>query len=280
MEKVKISLCDLSFYGDKSSSKYHESKYIEWDRSGKLNNITVFTDLCFKMSRLKQFKNTKKICLLLEPPSISPQNYEYIEKNYADFDIVISHWTDFLYKIPNGIFSPCWQSWIDKKHFGICNKTKNISTITSWKQWTELQKFRHKLLPLIKEKIDIFGNGTDKPIDHKVQAIQDYRFHLVIENCSLASYWSEKFTDAILLKSVPIYLGCPTIKNFYNPEGILFIDESRPIDSVLNLINYIATEEFYNDPDVQNAVKENFDIAKNQIVQEDYIYENILKELI
>jgi hypothetical protein len=64
------------------------------------------------------------------------------------------------------------------------------------------------------------------------------RYVLAIENEISDYYWTEKFTDAILCYSMPIYFGCPKI-NQYFPEGSyipLDITKKTAIDDLRDIL--------------------------------------------
>ena len=64
------------------------------------------------------------------------------------------------------------------------------------------------------------------------------KYVLAIENEISDYYWTEKFTDAILCYSMPIYYGCPKIRNYF-PEGSyipLDITRKTAVDDLREII--------------------------------------------
>jgi hypothetical protein len=68
-------------------------------------------------------------------------------------------------------------------------------------------------------------------------------FSLCIENNSHNGYFTEKITDCILNKTIPIYWGCKNIDEFYNEKGIIKFTSA---DEAISIINNL-TENDYND---------------------------------
>jgi hypothetical protein len=73
--------------------------------------------------------------------------------------------------------------------------------------------------------IDIYGNNweysgiTDPRIKgtlkNKKDGLLDYKYSIAIENCTEEGYFTEKLTDCILTDTIPIYFGCPNIKEYF-----------------------------------------------------------------
>src|SRR5687768_5901995 len=113
MEKVRLKLNDLCFYGDLSSSRSHDSKFIEWDRTGGSNGLPVFfTDSCLNLASLPCYRDSFKVAWIMEPQAIRSDTYQYIQQAHSQFNLVLSHSTDFVKTIPNSEWYPNGMSWI------------------------------------------------------------------------------------------------------------------------------------------------------------------------
>jgi len=112
-------------------------------------------------------------------------------------------------------------------------KNKCMSIICSQKQETEGHIYRHTLVKKILESdapIDIYGRGCQyynhlndmrvKGEFNSLEPIENYDFHICIENYSTNYYFSEKVMDPMLCNTTPIYLGCKNIKEFTNDSII------------------------------------------------------------
>ena len=92
-------------------------------------------------------------------------------------------------------------------------------------------------------------------------------FSVAIENASYETYFTEKVQDCFATGTIPIYYGAPDIGKFFNPKGIITLDDDFNVD--------LFTSEMYYDR--LDAVKENLETVKNLLINEDYIYQIYLK---
>jgi hypothetical protein len=122
-------------------------------------------------------------------------------------------------------------------------KTKGLSVIASSKTMTEGQRqrllFVEKLKDHFKDKIDIYGIGFNE-ISDKWDAIAEYKYHIVLENCSYPDYWSEKLSDCYLGLTFPIYFGCPNISDYFSKDAFEAIDV-YDIQSSINKIDALLS---------------------------------------
>ncbi len=100
----------------------------------------------------------------------------------------------------------------------IVDKKKLISVITSNKNITEGHRKRYEFVMRLKERfgenIDVFGRGIND-IEDKIDAIANYKYHIVIENSVYDDYWTEKLSDTLLVDTYPIYYGCKNIEKYF-----------------------------------------------------------------
>ena len=106
-------------------------------------------------------------------------------------------------------------------------KTKTISTVCSTKAMRHTMHAQRlaftKRLMTDLPKLDVFGYGMGH-LDNKADAIDPYKYHLVIENHSCPHHWTEKLADAYLGYSLPIYFGCTNLGDYFPEESFVWID--------------------------------------------------------
>lgn len=106
-----------------------------------------------------------------------------------------------------------------------------VSVVCSDAAFTAGQRERLRFLERLKEylgdKLVHFGRGF-RPVDDKLDAIRGYRFHLVMENCRVPHYWTEKLSDAYLGWSFPLYVGCTNIGDYFPEETMEILDIGNP----------------------------------------------------
>ena len=265
--KLLISLVDKTFPHGKTVMNYNFTNFqspIEWDRKKLDHDIICFTD--FTLNDVDKYSNKIKIALLIEPPSIFPQIYEYVQKINNKFDYVFTFNQELLDKGENYVFYPYGGCWVEEHLQQIYSKSKNVSIIASSQNRTQGHKLRHEVISKYNTMIDGIYGKAYKPLDLKIDGLKDYRFQIVIENCQMKNYFSEKIVDCFVTGTIPIYWGCSNINEFFNIGGIFTFSSLEELDSILRLIDgkvYQNKLEF---------VKKNFEIAKKYMVTENGIY--------
>jgi len=146
-------------------------------------------------------------------------------------------------------------------------KTKRISFIVSQKKdyWFGYE-YRYKLLNSILEgylPIDIYGrvckNGNIKDarlkgVFNNNEPYEDYEFHICIENFVSERYFSEKIINPLLTNTIPIYLGCRNIKDYFG-DSVIIMTGNIEEDMILikDIINY--PEKYRRNIDIEKIKK-------------------------
>lgn len=142
--------------------------------------------------------------------------------------------------------------WYNPPLKTIPTKTKPISMMISEKTSQDGHKYRHELINRILQTdlpIDIYGRGCryyeylkDSRIKGEfteTEPYNDYHFHICIENCQTAHYFSEKIMNPLLAGTTPIYLGCRNIDTYF-PGLVLTL--SSNVDTDIELLRQIVLD--------------------------------------
>jgi len=265
---LELRIFDQLFSHAKYSTDFQESKYITWNRNSKNKDLSIFTDNSLEL--VKNYPDiNKKIAWMIESPQITPDSYKWIKENYNLFDEIWTFKKDLLEldtKFKKTLLGGCWIKPQEQKLY---NKSKNISIIASNKKSTKGQSLRHWVIANYRKNMDVYGRGY-QPVDNKIQALKDYRYSITIENTKEDYYFTEKLIDCFMTGTIPIYYGCPSIGEIFNKDGIITFDKWEDLKDIISGLN----DDFYNSK--IEAIKENFEIAKNYLITEDYIGKNIL----
>ena len=270
MNKKIVKIFDRNFAHAKFTTDYQTSRHIEWDRNyqnTKDGELVILTDNCMVSS--DNIKG-KKIGMLMEPRAINSHIYKYIVDNNGSLDKILTYEKDLLDLSDKFEFYPHCGCWIQPELQSVYPKTKLLSIVSSNKQQTIGHRLRHAVINEIKQTntvIDVYGNGYN-PVQHKIEAMKDYGFTIVIENSKTDYYFTEKLIDAFMTGTIPIYWGCPSIGKFFNLDGILVFNDLNDLHIQINDLSL----DKYNA--MLEAVKENFEKAKNYLIAEDWIYNN------
>lgn len=212
----ELGLCKFNF--DASLKNYDWLVVI--DDIPKVTSKRIEKLLCSK-------ENT--ILITTEPNSITKYGKSFAKQ----FEYLITNQDEKSLPHPNAIRSQTGNVWFYGKTYDkiIAQKepikTKKLSTVCSDKQQGHtIHKLRYDFTKIMEDRIpelERFGKGFNW-IETKAEAIDDYEFHVAIENHYAPHVWTEKLADTFLGFSVPIYYGCPNIYDYFPEDSIILID--------------------------------------------------------
>ena len=112
----------------------------------------------------------------------------------------------------------------------IPEKTRALSAVTSTKHFTREHRrrldFVSRFGAVAGGRLDVFGDGIRR-IREKADAILPYRYHLVLENNTTDSFWTEKLADAFLGYSLPLFSGCRDLARWFPEQSYEPISKSK-----------------------------------------------------
>ena len=140
--------------------------------------------------------------------------------------------------------------YLDKNSLPLNSNSKysnKISVICSDKQLNETQRLRFNFVVEIKkyfkDSIDWFGSGVN-PIDIKSNAINSYKYHIVLENQIRNNLFSEKIYDSYLGLAMPIYSGAPNISSYFPKDSLIEIDIFDIRESIFKIEKLISSNYY------------------------------------
>ena len=263
-------------YNTLPESVEYVGPYRDWD------GITLFTDECFddnSIHIIEGVNSTIKIGWFHEPRLLhgvdgcTDTRHKNAERILDKFDYFFTYDQYLLEKYPNKtIYVVDNAIYLPLEKVKLYEKTKIISMIYSFKQWTEGHKFRHQIASMT-EGIDLFGSGAGVKLIDKSLGLADYKFSIAIENTHTKYYFTEKILDCFATGTIPIYWGCPNIEDYFNRKGIITINTISDLEGVFESI---ATPGFYES--FLPYIKENYEIVQQYRIYEDWMYNNIYKK--
>ena len=264
VDKLKINLIGGGFQHSPSTSGFNP-KYITWVKNNYTAPISMYVDNALQMG---VNPNTKNYGWLCESKTINGylynwciNNIDYLKKTFI---LVFTH--DVSLSLVSDIFALVQCSGKSFLAEGkVYEKTKLVSMIASNKRICSEHMFRQDIIKKYSDKCDHFGRGF-KEIADKSTGLKDYCFSFALENATYSNMFTEKLTDCFMTGTIPIYYGMSNIGEFFNADGIIKLDENFKIEDL--------SFELYNSK--LEAVKENFRLADDLLVAEDYIYKKFL----
>lgn len=275
INKLKLKIVDRAFahckYSNNPLPPTSFSKFVEWDR-----NVTLHEDLVFYTDDMIKYTSPghkRKIAWLIEPYIKQPNNYHWVADNKHLFDYILLNEKSFVDLGDKFIYFPFGGCWIEEENRKVDhNKTKLVSIIISGKKNVPEHFKRHEIVSKYNTLIDVMGRGYN-PIEPISKGLIDYMFHIAMENQKRDYHFSEKLINPIMVGTIPIYYGMPSIGNYFDTRGMIIFNDIEEIGDILNSLN----KSLYDS--MLPYAKENFKIAQEYILSEDWMFKNIFKQM-
>jgi hypothetical protein len=237
-------------------------------------DICLFTDGPIKENLVLTSKSKINIAWICEPLSINYETFKAAYENMDKYDYILTHNLEFINLDPKKIsYYPFGGCWINPNDRQIHPKNKNISIIASEKDWTIGHRMRHSVIKNFTSHLDLICGRGYNPIDSKITALKDFRYSFIIENDNNNIYFSEKLIDSLTTGTIPIFWGSD-ISKIFDMNGIIKFSSLEELNGIIKNCN----EDFYNSK--IESIKNNFEIAKQFICPEDWIYDNFLSRIL
>lgn len=225
----------------------------------------------FQNQIIEDRKNYDKLILIqgMEPKELSFISDDII-KTHKYFDKILTSYDEIIFQCPNSERFSCCSSWIltDMNENTICmardyhnihtynQKKFQVSHVMSNKNYLPGHILRHDSKEMIKNVKNINLLFPDFiPNSQKYKLFKDSMFHISIENTMNRNYFSEKIIDCFMSYTIPIYWGCPNISDYFDPKGIIFFENIKELELILN---NLTSEDYYNRIE---SIKRNYELA-------------------
>lgn len=84
----------------------------------------------------------------------------------------------------------------------------------------------------------------------------DSMFHIAIENTSIRNYFSEKLLDCFQSHTFPIYYGCSNIEQYFDPAGMIRVNN---IEEIVEVCNQLTPDVYRR---AKSAMEKNYLLSK------------------
>jgi hypothetical protein len=273
MKKItELSAFGSPFRHDVTSCHNIPPKNFKWvyDKISK-DNIEVFCD--YNILGGFDSNNPNKFLWICESKGIIPKQIGFIKNNLDRFQNtykkIFVHDYELLKLGPGFEYCPpaANHTWIMDR--GIHSKSKLISMVSSGKSMCAGHEFRNNKMAEFKQKnysIDYYGRAFN-PFSKKEDVLKDYYFSITIENEKYSNYYTEKLMDCFATGTIPIYHGTPEVKNMFNQDGIIILDENFKIEDLTKDLYFSKID----------AIKDNYERCLIHKTSDDYLYEKIIE---
>jgi len=175
----------------------------------------------------------------MEPRAIHAKYMQLVRLFHHRFHRVLTSDDALLRDVPNGIFFPLGGCWVPNWKEADSSKRHMCSLIASEKAKLPGHRLRHDMVNWVQESgadVHVMGRAY-RPFADKADGLAPYRYSLVIENSQENGYFTEKLLDAFLLKTVPIYWGCPNIADFFDPRGMILCRDRAEVQAAVKAMS-------------------------------------------
>lgn len=83
--------------------------------------------------------------------------------------------------------------------------------------------FLNDMIDGLGDQVDVFGKGYQF-VEHKAEGIDAYRYHIAVENHIGPHHWTEKLSDSYLGYSLPLYVGCSNLGDYFPEDSFIRLD--------------------------------------------------------
>ncbi len=263
-----INLIGGGFSHSPSTSGY-EPLYMKWVKGVQTSPISIYVDHSITTPPNHTTKNYAWLC---ESKTINNQLYSWCENNIeylkANFKYVFTHDLELTQKSDIFKLTQCsGKSFIDLEDGHVYKKNKLVSMIASNKTMCQEHLYRQEMIRKYSGQCDHFGRGF-KDLANVLDGLKEYCFSFVFENATYSNMFTEKITNCFMSGTIPIYYGMGNIGEFFNPDGIIILNDDFDINELSFDLYKIKFE----------AIIDNFERAKGLLTAEDYIYLNYIKD--
>jgi len=198
------------------------------------------------------------IIMLVEPRSIMPDVYEYVENNIYKFQLIYTFDSKLLqYQNTKLLIYGVVDAWSNDI------KTKTVSMVCSNKDYCDGHLERREIAMKLKGKIDTYGRFDGGDFANIYDIYSPYMFNIAIENFKDGYYFTEKICNCFANKTIPIYYGSEHINEFFNPDGIIIIKDLKEFYNNIDWIDWFNTQRFKDEYYKRiDAVLDNYERVK------------------
>jgi len=213
-------------------------------------------------------KNSIRILWMAEPDEISGIK-KIVLQRYKEFDLILTHNSEVLEMCSNSRLHTFGTTWILDYNYNQIKKYC-VTSLIGGKQLSSNHTLRQKI-PQIKSEIDnielqlfgsinypFLGEGIDQTMkdnDRKNELFYS-QYHIAIENFSKENFFTEKLMDCFQTKTIPIYMGCPNISDFFDIRGMYVVNS---LEEIANVIKNLTPETYF---ELEEYIEINYELSK------------------
>jgi hypothetical protein len=214
-------------------------------------------------------KESIRVLWVMEPNEVSGFRQNAIT-NHEKFDLILTGDKEILSSCPNAKLFPYGTTWIKDFEFSE-QKEYCITTLIGGKTQCSGHVLRHSV-PEKSKSITSIPIHLYNSINTSFIQLPEMRqmksnlwknelfysqFHIVIENVTEDNWFTEKLIDCFQTKTIPIYIGCNNIGDYFDLRGMFHV---KSLEEMVEMCNTITPETYQN---MLEFVSINYDKSMN-----------------
>lgn len=195
-----------------------------------------------------------KVLMIYTEPTESLISVEELKSVYHHFDLIIA--SDVRYRVfPNCVLRQFGSVWATKlparKEFSASFMFSLGALRPGRPGYGERMAFA-QALPRATIPLRVYKGCSlaeheyiEFPLlpDDSKNVLFESMFHVAIENAFDPDYFTEKLVDCLATYTVPIYMGCPNIGDYFDTRGMVLVP---PGGSVIDAVNRLTAADYWN----------------------------------
>lgn len=248
--------------------------------------IEIFVD---RFTKSPVPKDTIRIIIIQEPGNQQLVNEMKNKDNYSYYTHVFTYHQEVLDVNNKAVYFLCVATWI--KNFNDFVKKFSVSTVVGGKDRGDMDgyRIRHELwdrrneirMPkdfylssAYKYKRGDYKNSLVLPTELSAKSLMfDNEYHIAIENTKMKNVFSEKLLDCFRTKTIPIYYGATNISDFFDPAGIIVVNN---VGDIIAACNELSAGDYLKRLD---AVEKNYASSSNYLSTTEILDKKLLELL-
>ena len=198
--------------------------------------------------------------------------------NHKFYDIILAWHERILRECPNAVkfVSPSapwcgefsagtisYRQGMQNKFYIIDQKASakpfEVSYLTSSKNWCPGHMLRQQIFDALSSVVgELKVNKHRSPprlSGAERTSIFQAQYHIAVENAQWNNYFTEKILDCFLMRTMPLYWGCPNLGEYFNLDGVM---QFSTVDGLVLLLKNLTPEHYHSHHQV---IEENYQRA-------------------
>lgn len=216
-------------------------------------NIVLDVDTLTKRNT-EDADGRKRILFLYSPDSIT-QLAQFVFNQWPEYDWILTHNPEILAKCPNARLFEIGNRIAEPEQLPVLDVTKKVCGVSTVigsqlkapghylrrNMWMRQNRLTCPKTFYMSNRGGLANIAANPTLGDSKAPLFEYRYCIVIENTRQDNFFTEQLLDCLRTKTIPIYMGCPNIRRYFNPNGMVLV---ATIDDIVNFCNNLDPYDY------------------------------------